>query len=352
MRSLTTFPKQNPKIFDPDLYGTDPREQVAASSSYQGAIGIEIEVEGENLPPGGCPAASRASWIYHNDGSLRAVGGGAPGGAEYVLSEPIDEDFVPTAVGNLMTFLRNSGSRIVNSTRCSTHVHLNMQGIKLNQLASFVVLWGTLEDALSLWCGEHRAGNHFALRLSDCDEAVNRWVLGFKHGNFHFDHERRYLALNPACLQTFGSLEVRMLGGIENEQEVITWISWLQRIKKAALSARFQNPESIAGIFSGVSYDDFARDILGSDAVDALIRACEASGQNFNKLIVQGFRRVQSICYALPWGVVIAECNKPFVPNPFAPVRKRKGNFPLPGRLVRAARRAEEDEDFGMEDEG
>lgn len=328
MKSLSNFPHNaGAKVFDPGLYGIDPRQQVANQSPYSGEIGIEIEVEGERLPASNCPAIGRTQWIYKHDGSLRAVGGGAPGGAEYVLAEPVDQPDVPVALGNLFRHFRDNGARIVNSTRCSTHVHLNMQQMKLNQVASFVILWATFEDALSLWCGDHRAGNHFALRLSDCDDAVDRWLRAFKTGCFEWSYDRRYLALNPASLATFGSLEVRMMGGADNERDVVKWVDWLQRIKRAATSPRFENPESIAGAFSGCMGLDFARQILGEEATEELARICDASGESFSSLMRKGFRRIQQLCWALPWAAVVAECRKPFVPNPFytgGPRKKRE----------------------------
>lgn len=326
MKSLTNFPKNKAKIFDPLDYGIECREQVAVKSRYQGDVGIEIELEGNHLPHSGCTAVGNVQWVYHNDGSLRAVGGIGAGGAEYVLSEPIGTADVRTATENLFRFLvMDSKATIQNSTRCSTHVHLNMQDMKVNQLASFVSLWAMFEDALSVWCGSHRAGNHFAVRLSDSNEAVDAWVRAFRVGNFHFPRERRYLALNPHCLQTFGSLEVRLMGGIESPEPLVSWVDWLSRIKTAAKSPRFSNPETIAAEFSGYGARAFATDILGAEAVRELEQACVAAEEDFEALIFQGFRRIQPVCFALPWQPVIDEASQPFVPSPFgAPVRRRR----------------------------
>lgn len=326
MKSLEAFPKNTggSKVFDPRSYGLDARQQIAAQSRYSGDVGIEVEVEGTGLPHNGCTAVGRIRWIPHEENSLRAVGGVGSGGAEYVLSEPVAYADVPTAVDNLFSHIQNSGGRIVNSTRCSTHVHLNMQGVKLHQLGSFVALWGTFEDALSLWCGDHRAGNHFALRLSDCHEAVGNWVSGFKQGSFFFDRERRYLALNPACLSTFGSLEVRLLGGIDNRADLTTWISWLKKIKDAALSDRFSNPENLAAAFSGAGSLQFCREILGDETTATLDRVCANAGLSLSKLTVEGFRRVQPIVYSMPWPDVIREATKVYVPNPFEVAKPKK----------------------------
>lgn len=324
MKSLAKFPKQS-GTFDCDAYGIDVRQQVGADTPYTGEVGLELELEGRGLPErfGGRPVGS-STWVYHADGSLRAVGGRGPGGAEYVLSQPCPRSDVKPLVDGLFDYLKVAGAEVQNSTRCSTHVHLNMKGVKLNQLASFVILWGTFEDVLANYCGGHRSGNHFALRMSDCSGSVDNWTRAFKTGCFDFNRERRYLALNPACLQTFGSLEVRTMAGATNSAEVVTWVEMLLKLKDAALSPEFSNPQAIAGEFSGNGVLGFSERILGRECVEMLRQACDEIGDNFDRLIVDGFRRVQGIAYDLPWSAVNEAVVRPFVPNPFGGTTKKR----------------------------
>lgn len=62
-----------------DFYGNKPQE---------GSYGIEIEVEGVNLP-----AVANNVWTTTHDGSLRGES------AEYVLKKPLDIDKVEIEIG-------------------------------------------------------------------------------------------------------------------------------------------------------------------------------------------------------------------------------------------------------------
>lgn len=322
VKSLDKFPSKSPSIFDPDRYGLDLRKQIAAESRYTGDVGIEIELEGRSLPASyGGPSVGAVTWVYHQDGSLRAPGGNAPGGAEYVLSQPCPVADVRPLVTNLFEYIRANRGRIVNSTRCSTHVHLNMRGVKLPQLASFVVLWGTFEDALANFCGGHRSGNHFALRMSDCHSSVDEWSSAFRTGVFRFSRERRYLALNPACLSTFGSLEVRTCGGVEGADEVVEWVEMLTALKTYALG--LADPSGIGADLSAYGCRGFAERVFGAEIVAKLDEACRELGESFEDLVMSGFRRVQPLLYVLPWREVATECAKVYVPNPFGGEKKR-----------------------------
>lgn len=316
MKSLNTFPSQKAS-FDVKAYGHDVRQACAASSPYSGDFGLELELEGRGLPAryGGLPLG-RLTWVAHEDGSLRN------GGMEYVLSQPCSKAEVEPLVDNLFEYLRSVGARISNTTRCSTHVHLNMKNVKINELAAFVSLWGIFEDVLSNWCGGHRSGNHFALRFSDCDWAVSSWVSAFRTGIFEFSRERRYLALNAACLQTFGSLEVRTMRGAETTAEIIEWVEMLDLLRTAAKT--FRDPTAIAATFSGDGANAFAVRVFGQDIVDRLTAASVELEEDFDRLIRCGFRRIQPIVYSLPWDTVLPEIERVFIPNPFedSPLKK------------------------------
>ena len=168
-KSLIGFPSRKLAAFDPDTYGFDVRTQVAKVSDYEGDVGIEIELEGVNLPATINLNVNGVTWVSHADGSLR-------GGIEYVTSQPCAVADVEPLVSGLFAAITAAGGVIRNSTRCSTHVHLNARGMKLNQLCAFVALYGCFETTLTNWCEPVRRGNLFALRLEDSDYAVDEWV--------------------------------------------------------------------------------------------------------------------------------------------------------------------------------
>lgn len=330
-KSLDKFPRET-KGFSLKSYGHDVRMAVAAESPYNGVVGLELELEGVGLPENyRGRSVGGASWVYHNDGSLRAVGGRAPGGAEYVLSQPCEVAEVPELCDNLFAYIAEQGGTIQNSTRCSTHVHLNMKGAKLNQICSFVGLWGTFEDVLANWCGRHRSGNHFALRLRDSEVAVAAWEKAFKTGSFAFSREQRYLALNPACLNTFGSLEVRTMRGVEGSAEVVTWVEALAKLRELSRSEEYENPTVIANNLSAMGARGFFESVFGDLRIfQDLEQKTVDLGESVDELVRDGFRRVQPILYTLPWGDVIPETKKPFVPDPFGGKTKARARVAPP----------------------
>lgn len=320
MKSLDKFPK-SAKGFDNDAYHHDVRTNVAVDSPYNGEVGLELELEGRNLPSAyRGQSVAGVTWVAHEDGSLRAEGGNGRGGMEYVLSQPCARGDVAATVNALFEFLTTSKAVINNSTRCSTHVHVNAKGMKLNELAAFVAIWGTFEDVLTYYCGAHRSGNHFALRLSDSSFAVNQWVRAFQSGDFTFPNEYRYLALNPACLKTFGSLEVRTMRGVDNTADVVEWVNLVLAVRDAA--KRFKDPTEIAATFSGDGSLAFADRVFGQMA-GVLRQATAELGEDFEASIRAGFRRVQPIIYSLPWQAVLPEIERVYVPNPFSSPKKR-----------------------------
>src|ERR1043165_8409309 len=117
-------------------------------------VGIEIEMEGSRLPGKVVqPISNGQIWTVHTDGSLRN------GGLEYLLSAPIPKAYVTEALEILYGTFKSNGSRLNPSNRCSTHIHINCDGLKINELTSLICLWGVIEDVMVNWCGERRVGN-------------------------------------------------------------------------------------------------------------------------------------------------------------------------------------------------
>jgi len=315
-KSLAKFPTRKLAAFDPDSYGFDVREQVAKASPYEGDVGIEIELEGNNLPATIDLNINGTTWVSHADGSLR-------GGIEYVTSQPCGAGDVQALVAGLFDAIRAAGGVIRNSTRCSTHVHVNARTMKLNQVAAFVALYGCFETTLTNWCEPIRRGNLFALRFEDCDFAVDGWADAFKHGSFEWSNDMRYLALNPASLMKFGSLEVRTLGGVESAEPVVKWVEALLRLRELAVSAEYEDPCAIASDLSALSGKGFFDKVFGGLSIaNELVDASTAYNVEFD--VRNGYRRVQPIIYSVPWAHALPEIRKIYIPNPFGGERKRK----------------------------
>ena len=336
-KSLLAFPSRTKSFFDPDAYGCDVRMQVAKESAFTGDVGIEIELEGTGLPATIPFTLNGVSWVSHNDGSLR-------GGIEYVTSHPCAAADVKPLVDGLFDAIRRAGGVINNSTRCSTHVHVNARGMKLNQLCAFVALYGCFETTLTNWCEPIRRGNLFALRLEDSDYAVDAWAECFKTGCFDWSNDMRYLALNPAALMKFGSLEVRTLGGIESSEAVVKWANALLRLRELAVSVDYNDPSAIASDLSGLGGRGFFDKVfVGLPIYHELVAA---SGEAIEYDVRDGYRRIQPIIYSVAWSHALPEILKVFIPNPFAAERKRKRPAPMRFDAPRFEAEPREDEEF------
>jgi hypothetical protein len=122
-------------------------------------IGIEIEVEGTG--PLGTPVKG---WQVHEEGSLRAPGGEGRGGCEYVTHGPIMTKDVIPAVDRLADELKKAGCVVdLNAHRTSTHIHLNVQSLKLIELLGYLTVFTAVEPLFLNLCGEGRDGNSFCI---------------------------------------------------------------------------------------------------------------------------------------------------------------------------------------------
>src|SRR5690554_4898477 len=108
----------------------------------QGDVGVEIEVEGSNLPRTG------EHWIVTQDGSLRGES------CEYVLRQPLSLPETKEALAYLSRRYEETGAEIADSPRCGVHIHVNCQELTIIQLYNFMTLYLILEDLLVRWCGE------------------------------------------------------------------------------------------------------------------------------------------------------------------------------------------------------
>lgn len=308
--------KKPKKGFDFDSYGHEVRLPMLADFAKPGDVGVEVEMEGLDLP-NGIPGRtdSRVGWVVHQEGSLRN------GGVEYVMDRPCPFDEVEQAVGLLYRQFELSGSALHPSIRTSTHVHINITDLKVNEIASFVCLWGMFEDVLVNWCGPTRSGNLFALRMADCPKVMNDWLNFFSSGFYYgaFKENNRYLALNPCAMQKFGSLEVRSLRGLQNKEMLINWVSLLRRIKELAKTT-YKNPQDIANRFSGANAEQFFFELfegLDQEFLAEILDSANKYDMSIDNSIWEGFRRIQPIAYCVPWSEFIERQATPYIPNPF-----------------------------------
>ena len=256
-----------------------------------GEVGIEIEVEGKNIP---LQDVTPAPWLYKPDHSLRGHENG-----EYVLAEPIPFKAVPGALKRLWTVFRKKKTEFDDSNRTSVHVHLNCQNFHLNRLTSFMALYVISEELLTRWCGEHREGNLFCLRVKDAP-AILRHMQQFiqQDGNTRVSDGMHYAGLSIHSLPRFGSIEIRTLRGCSDPETIETWVSLLEQLYKKSES--YPDPRDICGLFSCLGPLAFFDEIF-EDKASLLKEGLGFTQEQIETSLFEGIRHAQDICYCRDW---------------------------------------------------
>lgn len=192
-------------------------------------LGVEVEVEfNEN-----CEVPIVKGWVREYDGSLRGYS------AEYVFAGPAEREEALKRIDALYYALDHS--KIKDSTRTSTHVHINVQSCSEAEILNMVFIYWIFEkELMQIFCEKERVGNLFCLDLQhgeDLLERIKRFISG--HGNVF----ERYASVNLASLYKYGSIEFRALQGFPSIEILYRWIDVLLSIRDFGLS--FQNPKNM-----------------------------------------------------------------------------------------------------------
>lgn len=185
-------------------------------------IGIEMEVENVRLHS----CTDYTMWTVHPDGSLRN------NGHEYV-THPIKGKRIPFVLNQ---FFNTMGSGISFSPRTSVHIHLNVLDMTPEQIGGLVMAYLPFEKLLFQFVGGNREKSNFCVPLMDV-----HWDRLLSH---FFDavyepqrmDQYRYMALNLAAIQKFGTLEFRHLGGTNDVIKILRWINLIFKLKKYVLA--------------------------------------------------------------------------------------------------------------------
>jgi len=224
---------------------------IVGVGQVKGEIGLELEVEGDNLP-----MDIPKYWRVEGDGSLR-------GGMEYVLKEPTSREAVDRDLTHLFKAFERNESVLSLSNRTSLHVHLNVQEFTKDQVYNFIILYLILEDALVRWCGEGREGNLFCLRAKDAEYLIDLLEESRFRNKLRMlaTDQIRYASINCSALYKYGSLEFRAMRGTDSPEDILKWVNILLRIKDAALT--YNLTAQIVDGYSEGGEHYFCQQILG-----------------------------------------------------------------------------------------
>lgn len=255
---------------------------------FEGCVGFEIEVEGENLPE---QAPISKYWRKDIDSSLRGES------AEYVLKEPVDKETFYKAFKVLTDAIKMNKSTIRKTYRAGTHVHINTQDMSVVQLMNFIFLYLILEEVLINYCDKTRVGNHFCLRMSDASYLEQILIDFIRTGNVASlnNEDIRYASINLTSLHKYGSVEFRALESTFDFEKVMVWVSTLTRLKEFAKTVA--NPVDLLGSVSERGYKPFVQQVLGD-----LYR--HYHNPDIENQVKIGVRNTQYSIYSRNWDLV------------------------------------------------
>lgn len=256
-----------------------------ANKKCEGDVGIEIEVEGKNLP-----RAMDKYWRVEADGSLRGEES-----AEYVLTKPLTLDQAKMALKYLAIQYKQHESIVDDTVRAGVHVHVNVQKMDIIQLYNFMTLYIIMEELLVKFCGPHREGNLFCLRTSDAEWLLFRLAEAARTRRFRLlvDDNLRYASMNVKALGTYGSLEFRAMRGTRDLPLIHKWASILVSIREAAY--KFTDPKDIINGFSDGEAEGFLKRVLGEHADEFM------EYENYIPKLKAGMRRAQDVAFCCDW---------------------------------------------------
>lgn len=251
----------------------------------KGDVGIEIEVEGENLPH------TDKYWKMEADGSLR----NDPESMEYVLAKPSTLEQARIALKYLEVMYKKHNTNVHDSVRAGVHVHINVQDLNIVELYNFMTVYIILEDLLTKYCGEFREGNLFCLRTGDAEFLLHQLAEAARTKRFNrlVTDDLRYASMNVKALGTYGSLEFRAMRGTRDLNTIYKWAEILLNLRE--VSKTFTDPTDVVNGFSECEANLFLNRCLGENA--DIFR--EYSG--WESLITQGVRRAQDVAFSTKW---------------------------------------------------
>ncbi len=253
-----------------------------------GLIGVEIEVEGHNLPN------PEKWWLREHDGSLKAAET-----AEYVLARPAKNPAeLKQALKYLDELYKAHGSIVDDSVRAGVHVHINCQDLTIKQLYTFICLYLCLENVLVKFCGEYREGNLFCLRASDAEYLLVCLSSAIQQNDFrgtlHTD-DLRYASINVKALGDYGSLEFRAMRGTRDLDLIGKWALLLLNLKES--SKKFSDPTDVINQFSIKTPIEFVKEVLGEN--EQLVRI--QNKRIYTTMLYEGMRNAQDVAYCMDW---------------------------------------------------
>lgn len=262
------------------------RELLGLHNASDKPVGVEIEVESDNVIPR--LTGGTSDWVEKMDGSLRGVSN-----REYVFKEPLGMEESFKAIDDLSNFFRDESVQVTDSVRASTHIHINVLDMSVEELRTFMTCWFILEEpTIDRLCGIGRKGNHFCLSAKDSELSSLNFNKMTRRGILHdvpVNH-LKYSATNFASVINIGSVEFRAMRTTTNTSKVKALIKLLLTVKENSLL--FHSPGNVIEQFSIGGEINFLRQMTGD-----LSKLFEPFDRNLVKSLRNGTRTAQEIAF-------------------------------------------------------
>lgn len=255
-------------------------------------LGIEIEVEGENLPNPGDHCIT--GWRIESDSSLKTEEAW-----EYVTSGPDTLAGIKQRLNRLQDVFDDMDSVIYDSVRAGVHVHMNVQDWDVKQIMTFATCYYIVEDILMKWCGDNREGNLFTLRTKDAEFILFKLLEMLKSRNLKVLETDiiRYASLNYLSLFKYGTIEFRGMRTTSDLSLIYKWAEILDELRHT--SQQFSSPVEVIAGMSGDGEDNFVRKLFPENWSVLL-----QDNSNFEIGVRQACRRVQMIAFGVDWNAL------------------------------------------------
>lgn len=239
--------------------------EIIGKRKVAGDVGIELEMEGVNLPfyrdQGRAPRSIATYWSIVHDGSLRD-------GAEYIFSKPLTADKVPEALKEMQQMFETYKTKPSYSFRTSTHVHINVGDMEYEKVLNFIYLYSIMESLITNVCGKKRIGNRFCLRIVDaegCLYLLKELVRCRDRGGRQFPRylnqdNYKYSAMNVVPMGDKGSIEFRAMEGHADWERLCRWVDTLLNMR--LMAEEYENLPAIWDDLNSLGARRFAKKVL------------------------------------------------------------------------------------------
>ena len=194
----------------------------------EGALfGIELEYEGSGFS--NLNERMRPHWIAERDGSLR-------NGVELISREPMTYQQVQDACAPLTVWIHESNLNL--TPRCSTHIHVNVSDMTVQQLKTMVWLSVAMEPVILQFCSKLRQHNGFCLPSHKTVNITRDWrkFFNFLDGKDSYPSLSKYAAVGGFRLHDLGTLEFRMFPACQDTSRLLWYVDIVNSIRETAMS--------------------------------------------------------------------------------------------------------------------